>query len=87
VPVILGLVTSAAGSGRSFRIPATIVAVLAILTQAIYPYLYDWLLAVDPGVVAILTVRNGLLFVLLGWAVVSLWHLGFDRVRESPPRL
>jgi hypothetical protein len=87
VPVILGLVTAANGSGRSFRMPATIVAILAILTQAIYPYLYDRLLALDPGAVAILTVRNGLLFVLLGWAVVALWRLGSDRVQEIPPRL
>jgi Glycosyltransferase family 87 len=87
VPVILGLVTSASGSGRSFRTPATIVAVLAILTQAIYPYLYNEVLTLAPGALAILTVRNALLFVLLGWAVTALWRLGSQRARESSPRL
>jgi hypothetical protein len=87
VPVILGLVTATTGSGRSFRMPATIVAILAILTQAIYPYLYDRLLDLDPGALAILTARNGLLFVLLGWAVVALWRLGAGRVQEIVPRL
>jgi hypothetical protein len=74
VPVILGLVTAATGHGRSFRTPAILVAVLAALTQSFYPYLYGWLLALDPVMLVLLTARNLLLFVLLGWAVASLWR-------------
>jgi hypothetical protein len=76
VPVIVGLVGSAAGRGRSFRTPAIIVAALAALTQLVYPLLYDALLALDPVALVVLTVRNLMLFVLLGWAVAALWRLG-----------
>ena len=76
VPVILGLATHAAGGGRSFRTPAVMVAVLALLTQSFYPYLYGWLLGLHPILLTALTVRNALLFVLLGWAVRELWRLG-----------
>jgi hypothetical protein len=76
VPVILGLVSSAAGRGPSFRTPAIIVAALAALTQLVYPLLYDALLALDPVALVVLTIRNLMLFVLLGWAVAALWRLG-----------
>ena len=76
VPVILGRATSAAARGRSFRVPAGIVLVLAALTQAVYPLLYDGLLALHPIPLVILTVRNLMLFVLLGWAVVALCTSG-----------
>lgn len=69
VPIVLGLVTSAHGRGRSFRVPAGIVLVIAAVTQVVYPYLYDFLLAANPAMLAALTVRNALLFVLLGWAI------------------
>ena len=69
VPVILGLATSAAGFGRSFRTPAIIVLAIAALTQVVYPYLYNDLLVPLPYIVAVLTVRNLLYFVLLGWAI------------------
>ena len=69
VPVVLGLATSAAGFGRSFRTPAIMVLTIAALTQMIYPYLYDLLLVTHPLLVTVLTVRNLLLFVLLGWAI------------------
>jgi hypothetical protein len=69
VPIILGLATHRAGYGRSFRTPAIITLVIAGLTQAIYPYLYDWLLTVSPLILIVLTARNLLFFVLLGWAV------------------
>jgi hypothetical protein len=75
VPVILGLATSAAGHGRSFRTPATLAIVLAVLTQLLYPYLYIWLVYVNPVMLIVLTARNLLLFVLLGWAVTSLWQV------------
>lgn len=70
VPVVLGLVYQ----GRGFRVPAILISVTAALTQLIYPYLYGWLLTVHPGMVAVLTVRNLLYFVVLGWAVMALWR-------------
>jgi hypothetical protein len=71
VPIVLGLATSAAGHGRSFRVPATLALAIAVLTQMFYPYLYGYLLAVNPLLLSVLTVRNVLEFVLLGWAVVA----------------
>lgn len=71
VPIVLGLATSAAGHGRSFRTPAVLGLAIAGLTQFIYPYLYNSLLAVQPFMVATITVRNLLYFVLLGWAIYA----------------
>lgn len=71
VPIVLGLATSAAGHGRSFRFPATLALVIAALTQLIYPYLYLELLYLNPLLLGVLTVRNILEFVLLGWAVLA----------------
>ena len=64
-PVILGLLVR----GRAWRFPAVLVFVIAGLTQLIYPHLYDVLLMADPAMVLVLTVRNALEVVLLGWAV------------------
>ena len=69
VPVVLGLATKLAGRGRPFAVPAAIVLLVAALTQSFYPYLYDELLSLNPLLLVILTLRNLLLFVLLGWAV------------------
>jgi hypothetical protein len=70
-PVILGLLVR----GRAWRLPAAIVLVIAALTQLVYPYLYGWLLAAAPIMVFVLSVRNLLEFVLLGWALRQLWRL------------
>jgi len=69
VPVVLGLATRAAGFGRSFRTPAIMVLVIAALTQFVYPYLYTALLLVQVPMLIVLTGRNAMLFVLLGWAI------------------
>lgn len=69
-PVVIGL----AYQGRGFRTPAILVLVTAGLTQVFYPFLYDWLLVPDPGMVAVLTVRNLMYFVILGWTVSALWR-------------
>jgi hypothetical protein len=74
VPVILGLAANAAGRGPLFRTPAILVLVLAALTQAFYPYLYHYLLGLNAVILIVLSARNLLLFVLLGWAIVSLWR-------------
>ena len=72
VPILLGLVTHAAGHGGSFRQPALLGLVIAGLTQVIYPWWYAWLLTAHPLMLGTITVRNVLTFVLLGWAVVAL---------------
>lgn len=86
VPIVLGLATSAAGHGRSFRTPAILVLTIAALTQLIYPYLYIYLLYLNPLLLGALTVRNVLYFVLLGWAVhqiVTATDFAFDDETES----
>lgn len=80
VPVVLGLIGETV-RGRepgapSFRFPATVSLVLAVLTQVIYPFFYLDLLALDPAMVLVLTVRNALEFVLLGWAVTAVVRAG-----------
>ena len=69
-PVILGLLYR----GRRWRAPATMALVLAGLTQLIYPFFYGWLLAAEPLVVAVLTLRNLLEVALLLWAIVAVWN-------------
>ncbi|SMQ70589.1 Protein of unknown function [Plantibacter sp. VKM Ac-1784] len=68
-PVILGIVLQR----RRFVAPAVLALVIAALTQLVYPYLYLWLLNVDPVLVTVLTVRNLAYLVLAGWAVHALF--------------
>jgi hypothetical protein len=75
VPIVLGLSTAATGGGRSFRVPAAIGLAIAGLTQLIYPYLYDQLLALNFGMLLVLSVRNLLYLALLVWAVWSMVRL------------
>ena len=84
VPIILGLATNAVGRGRPFRTPAIIVLVVAGLTQLIYPYLYGYVLGLNPAMLIVLSVRNLLYFVLLGWAIVTLWRASRDRYSTFP---
>ncbi len=81
VPVILGLATPLAGNRRWFATPAVLVAVIAALTQTIYPYLYGWLLSLNPLLLVVLSARNLLLFFVLGWAVFTL--LTRERQRDA----
>jgi hypothetical protein len=74
-PVMLGILLS----GRRFRTPAVMVAITAGLTQLFYPYLYLALLEFNAWMLLVLTLRNLMLFVVLGWAVVSLWRAGSPR--------
>ncbi|CAO1650651.1 glycosyltransferase 87 family protein [Salinibacterium sp. NYA9b] len=76
VPIVLGLLTARAEGSLRFRMPAVLALIIAALTQLVYPYFYDQLLAADPIMVAILTVRNVLLLALLVWAIVQLVRLG-----------
>ncbi|MCW4386616.1 glycosyltransferase 87 family protein [Salinibacterium sp. SYSU T00001] len=66
--VVFGIVASRSG-GPSFRGPAVLTLVIALLTQLVYPVLYGYLLSLEPVMLVILTLRNALYFVLLGWSV------------------
>lgn len=88
VPVILGLATHRSGHGPEFRGPAALVLVVAALTQLIYPYLYGFVIGLNPVMLAVLTLRNGLLFVLLGVAVRRIVRTASrvgSRVRRNLP--
>ena len=74
-PIVLGLITR----GRRFAVPAVLGLVLALLTQVVYPVLYGMLLELSPALLTVLTLRNALWFVLLGWAVAELWEAGRAR--------
>jgi hypothetical protein len=69
-PVVIGLVYQR----RGFTTPAVLVLITAALTQVIYPYLYDGLLVPVPAMVAVLTLRNLMYFVILGWTIGALWR-------------
>jgi hypothetical protein len=69
-PVLIGLVYQ----GRGFRTPTILVTVTAGLTQLIYPFFYDYVLTVQPAILVVLTVRNLMFFVILGWALIALWR-------------
>lgn len=66
--IIIGLIAQPNGTA-GFRVPAALVLVIALLTQIVYPVLYGYLLALEPAMLTVLTLRNLLLFVVLGCAV------------------
>jgi hypothetical protein len=78
-PVLLGLVTWP----RAWRGPAAVALLMAALTQLVYPYFYDGLLSTTPAMVLVLTVRNLLELVLLGWMMVRVWRLGTPSVGSA----
>lgn len=79
-PIIAGLIATRDGS---FTVPARLTLVIAALTQLVYPYLYRDLLLSSWWMVLVLTARNVLLLVLLGWLVRELWRAG-RRSAEGP---
>lgn len=90
VPVVFGLVTAARGAGVSFRVPAVLALLVAVLTQGFYPYLYHLLLGGELAMVAVLSVRNLLYVALLAWAVAALVRVirspvAADRYSPEPP--
>lgn len=80
VPIVLGLTASITGRSGSFRVPAILGLVIAGLTQAIYPYLYDQLIGLNFTLLLVLTARNILYVALLMWAIVAV----VDTVRYEP---
>jgi hypothetical protein len=82
-PIVLGLIYRR----RQWLLPAVLGLALAVLTQLIYPYLYGALLAASPGMVLLLTLRNLLQIVLLGWAVYALARAPRHPTTAHPPTL
>lgn len=70
-PVVLGLVIDR----RRWASPAVLVLVAAALTQLVYPVLYGGIVSPAIVPVAVLTLRNLVLVVLLVWMVVRLVRL------------
>ena len=67
-----------------WRRPALLVIVIAVLTQCVFPIVYAGVLTAQPVPVALLTLRNVLLIVLLGWMVVRLIALRAHDRRGVP---
>lgn len=66
----------AAFYGRAWAVPTASIVAIAVITTLVYPLLYMQLLvALNPGVAALLTVRNVLVIWVFGWALVTLWRL------------
>lgn len=82
VPVVLGLAGQRWG-GVSFRVPAVLALAIAALTQVVYPVLYANLLSLELGMLLVLTARNLLYVVLLGWAVGQLVMLCWRPARAA----
>jgi hypothetical protein len=61
---------------RPWRTPAVLMLVISGLTTLIFPILYMPLIAGDPTVATLLTLRNLLVVVLLGWAMRELVRIG-----------
>jgi hypothetical protein len=60
-----------------WRAPAYLSLVIGGLTTLIFPIFYLPLVHGDAGAILLLTLRNALLLVLLGWSVLALWRAAF----------
>lgn len=67
-PVAVGLVLDR----RRWRGPAVVALLAALLTQLVYPLLYDRIISADALGAGVLTARNVVLIALLAWSLVRL---------------
>lgn len=65
-PIVVGLVIDR----RRWRWPAAVALAAALLTQSVYPLLYDRVIGAEAVAVGVLTVRNVVLIALLAWMLV-----------------
>jgi hypothetical protein len=79
-PVVLGVATQ----GGRFRVPAALTLLTAGLTQLVYPFGYDALLALHPGMIGVLTIRNASYVVLFAVALRLLWRSRRVTLRHAP---
>ncbi|WP_166789588.1 glycosyltransferase 87 family protein [Cryobacterium fucosi] len=77
VPIV---VVGASRAWRQWRAPVYLMLGISVLTTLIFPVFYLPLVDGDPFAVLLLTVRNALLVVMLGWSVLALAGL----VRSTP---
>jgi hypothetical protein len=68
-----------------WRVPAYLTLAIGGLTTLVFPIFYLPLVHGDPGAVLLLTLRNGLLVVLLGWSVAALYSAARLGSRASVP--
>jgi hypothetical protein len=66
-----------------WRVPAYLTLAIGGLTTLVFPIFYLPLVHGDAGAVLLLTLRNGLLVVLLGWSVAALWQSSRRVTRAS----
>lgn len=71
-----------ATSWQRWRTPAYLMLVIGVLTTLIFPIFYLPLIDGDPAALIVLTARNALLLVMLGWSVQRLWMLASGRASE-----
>lgn len=86
-PVILGILLLGPGIRDGFGVPAAAALGIATLTQAIYPFFYRQMLALQPAMLAVLTLRNLLELLLLIWAALQVLLLARHPVRVPRPLL
>ncbi|WP_019182221.1 glycosyltransferase 87 family protein [Microbacterium yannicii] len=67
-PVVMGLVLDR----RRWLVPAVTALTAALLTQLVYPVLYDRIIVADALAATVLTLRNVVMIALFAWAVVRL---------------
>jgi hypothetical protein len=68
-----------------WRVAAYLTLAIGGLTTLVFPIFYLPLVHGDVGAVLLLTLRNGLLVVLLGWSVLALWRTARVGSRASVP--
>ncbi|MEO8907277.1 MAG: glycosyltransferase 87 family protein, partial [Microbacteriaceae bacterium] len=73
--VAIGLLSS----WQRWRTPAVLLAVISLLTTLVFPVLYLALVALNPFVAALLTLRNALLVAVLIWCVRELVRANGNR--------
>jgi hypothetical protein len=61
---------------RAWRVPATLLIGIGVLTFVVYPLFYDALSHNNPVMAAVLTLRNLMLVVLFVWSVRELFLMG-----------
>jgi hypothetical protein len=79
-PVVMGLVLDR----RRWLVPAATALVAAMLTQLVYPVLYDRIIVADALAATVLTLRNFVMVALFTWTVVRLAHVP-RRPRQTLP--
>ncbi|MFE7845998.1 hypothetical protein ACFUTX_12505 [Microbacterium sp. NPDC057407] len=80
-PLVVGLVIDR----RRWLVPAGVALACALLTQLVYPLLYDRLIVADALAAAVLSARNLLMLTLFVWAVVRVARVPARRTPTAVP--